>query len=152
MIFEPQKYYFIFQDAVHSLGVGFLTGFLNRLISPLTGKNKRLIFIKDLLISIFFAVMIYSYSISFTNYNVMRWYNVVVALAGMVLFTPCVYSAVSVRTGVVKITAVYMCRAAAGCIRNYAEKAKQKRAEKRQKFTQKNKEELLKEEDILLYN
>ena len=88
MIFEPQKYLFIWHDALYSLGVGFLCGFFNRLLSSFLYRGKVCVFIRDVLSCLFFALMLFSYTVSFANYRVLRWYNVAFAFAGAVMFMP----------------------------------------------------------------
>ena len=152
MIFEPQKYSFIFQDAIYSLAVGFLAGLINRLLSAFTGNGKIRLFFKDVFMCIVFAVLIFSYSVSFANYRVLRWYNVAVALAGFVLFLPAIDSAARAVTGIAAVTVKYLAgKAAAGAAAAFRRKC-EKIAEKRQKFPQKTDRELLKQQDIILYN
>lgn len=86
MIFEVQNYKFIFWDIVYSIPVGFVLGFINRLLSVFLYKGKIRLFIKDILNGINFAVLLFSYSVSFANYGVLRWYNLAGAILGFWLF------------------------------------------------------------------
>ena len=152
MIFERQSYSFIFQDAVYSMAVGFITGFINQLLAVFLYKGKIKVFIRDIAVSFIFAILLYSYSVSFANYKVLRWYNVVFALAGHIFFAPCFDSTVRM---VLKLAAVSIRRAAIVPVRKIGIKLLnkiKKFTEKRQKFTQKNDENVLKQTDIVLYN
>ena len=88
MIFEAQRYDLVFWDAVYSMGVGFVVGFIYQLLSAFFYKGKIAVFIKDIAISCIFAIVIFSFVVSFANYKVLRWYNVTFALLGRVMFTP----------------------------------------------------------------
>lgn len=152
MIFEAQRYSFIFQDAAYSMAVGFLTGFINRVLSSFLFKGKRRIFIKDIAVSFVFALLLYSYSVSFANYSVLRWYNVAAALAGLVLFSPCFDKAVQVIFQLAGAAAKHFLKGTAKKISEKIKKENRKSAKKRKKIPQNNDEEVLKVPDKLLYN
>ncbi|MBQ8604659.1 MAG: hypothetical protein IJ410_07435 [Oscillospiraceae bacterium] len=152
MIFEPQRYTFIWQDAVHSLAVGFLCGFVNRLLSSFLYKGKIRLFIKDVTVSVFFAVMIFSYAISFANYRVLRWYNVVFALAGTVLFRPGFDRAVHLVFSLADVTIKYIVSLFRHRLNRSLDNYRRKKIEKQQKITQKTETEPLHDNDKVLYN
>ena len=86
MIFESINYWFAVQDFVFSLGAGFAVGFVNQLLSVFFYKGKIPVLIKDMLVSFIFAVTVFSYVISFTNYPVIRIYHVAGCLLGFFCF------------------------------------------------------------------
>ena len=152
MIFESQSYYLIFQDAVHSLGIGFITGFVYQLLGIFLYKGRKKLFVRDVATGLFFTVAMFSYSVSFANYPVMRWYMVVFAVIGMVMFTPA-FSHRAHRILVTVCSFIYSCvnrRSNKICVR-LLENIKKKQL-KKQKNTQKNASEVLKENNIMLYN
>lgn len=152
MIFEPQNYLYIFQDAIYALPVGFLAGFINRLLSAFTGRNKKIVFIKDLIMTTIFTVLVFSYSVSFTNYRVLRWYMALSALVGFVMFPPFVEFVLRVCMS----CTILACKRMLSCIVSLAgncfNKVKQGKIKKHQKITQKTEQQVLKEEAVVLYN
>ncbi len=151
MIFDAQSYSLIFQDRIYSLAIGFVTGFVNQLLAVFLYKGKIKVFIRDILISFFFTVAIFSYSVSFANYNILRWYNVAFALLGAVLFTPCFSTTVNMIFRLAGVTAGYGIKRAARYTAAAVNKARSKK-EKKQKFTPENNPELLQRDEVLLYN
>lgn len=148
MIFEPQNYKFIFQDGIYSMAVGFIVGFVNQLLSVFLYKGRIKVFIRDILISVFFTTVLFSYCVSFTNYGVLRWYNCLFALAGRRLFSPCFGAFGN-----------FLLSAAAFSTKNRLKKAAKsscsrlkKNFENKQKFTPESTKEPLKDEDNILYN
>ncbi len=85
MIFTPENHRFILEDCLYCLSVGFIVSFINEILKSIFYKNKIEIFIKDILISIIFAVVIFSYVISFANYSILRWYHILVSFIGFLL-------------------------------------------------------------------
>lgn len=152
MIFEPQKYLFIWHDALYSLGVGFLCGFFNRLLSSFLYRGKVRVFIRDVLSCLFFALMLFSYTVSFANYRVLRWYNVAFAFAGAVMFIPAFDRAVQLFFSLFNVTVKYRTAAVYRTIQGKLSEHKRKQTEKHQKFTQKSEPEALKDNDKVLYN
>ena len=148
MIFDAQSYRLIWADAVHSMGVGFMVGFVYQLLSVFLYKNKVAVFIKDVVISVFFTTALFSYCVSFANYKILRWYNVAFALAGRIWFTPAFshtgHKLLCFLSMTVKKWFLRLC----GKFLAITEKNK----EKKLKNTQKNKSEVLKTEEVLLYN
>ena len=151
MIFEPQKYSFLFQDAVYSLAVGLIMAVINRGLSVVLYRGKIRLFIKDILTSVIFAVLIFSYSVSFANYNVLRWYNVVIAAAGFLVLLPGKTKG-TVFTQLLKVTVKHLRKKTVGSVKAVRQKIKEKNIEKQQKFTQKTGPDTLKEQDVILYN
>ena len=152
MIFEAQSYYLILLDAVHSLGIGFITGFVYQLLGIFLYKGRKKLFVRDVATGLFFTVAMFSYSVSFANYPVMRWYMVVFAVIGMVMFTPA-FSHRAHRILVTVCSFIYSCvnrRSNKICVK-LLENIKKKQL-KKQKITQKNASEVLKENNIMLYN
>lgn len=152
MIFEPQSYYLIFQDAVHSLGIGFITGVVYQLLGIFLYKGRMKLFVRDVITGLFFTAAMFSYSVSFANYPVMRWYMVVFAVFGMVMFTPA-FSHRAHRILVMICSFLHLCanrRSSKICVK-FLENIKKKQL-KKQKITQKNASEVLKESSIILYN
>ncbi|MBR5305666.1 MAG: spore cortex biosynthesis protein YabQ [Oscillospiraceae bacterium] len=152
MMFEPQSYTLVMWDAVYSMAAGFVVGFVYQLLGVFLYRGKLAAFIRDVVSWAVFAVVIFSFVISFANYKVLRWYNIAFGLVGWRCF-PFAFSracnkwstAVTDKTGcVIK----YCIKSIHGKISAFSEK---KRIKKK-KITQKNKEELLKETEVLLYN
>lgn len=152
MIFEVQSYSFIFQDRIYSLAIGFVTGFVNQLLAVFLYKGKVKIFIRDILVSLFFTVLIFSYSVSFANYKILRWYNVAFALAGAVLFTPCFSTAGNLLLSLAGVTVRHGAKKTAAAAGEKIQIFRQKKIVKNQKITQKNSPEVLKRDEVLLYN
>lgn len=152
MIFEVQRYSFIFQDRIYSLAIGFVTGFFNQMLACFLYKGRVKVFVRDIIVSLFFTVSLFSYTISFANYKILRWYNVLFALIGAVLFSPCFSATANTVVKLIGITALFELKKSARRTASFINKSKQKKAEKRQKITQKNSPEVLKREDVLLYN
>ncbi len=152
MIFERQKYIFIFQDAVYSMAVGFITGFFGRTITPFLYKGKVKLFIKDMAVCTLFSVLLYSYVISFANYKVLRWYNVLFAVIGHICFTPLFEYGLGYIGGKLgKARKKTMFAAGKACRKLYVG-LHSKIKEKYQKNTIKNNPEPLKEQGNVLYN
>ena len=152
MIFEPQKYSFIFQDAVYSLAVGFICGFINRLLSCFLYKGKIKLFIKDVLMTVVFAVSVFSYTVSFANYKVLRWYNVFFALTGLVFFRPCFDRIVHILSSFINVTAKYVFTLFMDTAVKSMKEYYRKKVVKHQKNTQKSPSEPLQDDDKVLYN
>ncbi len=152
MIFEVQSYRLIFADAVHSMGVGFLVGAVYQLLSAFMYKNKTAVFVKDVLICVFFTTVLFSYCVSFTNYRQLRWYNVAFALAGRLLFTPAfshsLHCILCCRCNTLKNNVKAICLAFCGKLSVITEKNRDKKL----KNSQKNQTEVLKVDETLLYN
>ncbi len=85
MIFEPENYRFILEDCIYSLSAGFIVSFINEILKSVFYKTKIMIFIKDILISVIFAIVIFSYVISFANYSILRWYHILFSFTGFLL-------------------------------------------------------------------
>ncbi len=152
MIFEVQSYWLIFQDMVYSLGVGFIAGFINQLLAVFLYKNKKAVFVRDIIMSIVFAVLVFSYTVSFANYKVLRWYNVLFALIGLVLFTPCFSKGGHLMVLLVASSAVFMVRTAKHNIVKMFSRCREKRRKNLKQTNCEKSNDVLKNEDILLYN
>lgn len=155
MIFEVQNYKFIFWDIVYSIPVGFVLGFINRLLSVFLYRGKIRLFIKDVLNGINFAGLLFSYSVSFANYGVLRWYNLAGAILGFWLFGKGFTALCHTRAGLfgatLKFFTLDFLKRICGRIRKMRTKffAKQKN---RRKTAQNNKNSHLPKEDKVLYN
>ncbi len=152
MIFRRQKGWFIFQDAVYSIARGLVTGIFNRFLSLFLYKGKSKIFIKDITVSLVFALVLYSYIISFTNYKVLRWYNVLFALIGLNAFNPIFDNMVRIIIKIATVTAKYGLSKVICKLKAKTKYMLQKNKKKSQKIPQKNSPELLKEQADILYN
>lgn len=152
MIFEVQKYNLIFEDAFYSLAIGFLVGFINQFLAIFLFKNKKAIFVKDVLVSIVFAFLIFSYTVSFANYKVVRWYNILFAILGICLFSPCFSKSGHILLLMFSSCVVFLFRMIKGKILSFFVKKKKKYNLKRNKNKCEKSEENLKNNDILLYN
>ena len=152
MIFEVQSYWLIFQDAVYSLGVGFATGVFYQLISVFLYKGKIAVFIRDVVAAVFFTVAVFSYSISFANYRILRWYNIFFALIGWIMFTPAFSNCMHRYTDIIILTAKDRLKRLAVSVSGKLSVKIEKIKGKNQKNTQKNSDEVLKEREVLLYN
>ena len=86
MIFESINYWFAFQDFVFSIGAGFAVGFFYQIISVFLYKGKTAVFIKDILTCFVFAVVVFSYVVSFTNYPIIRIYHIIGGFLGFCAF------------------------------------------------------------------
>lgn len=86
MIFEPVVYPYLLQDFFCSAGAGFAVGFANQLLASVLPGGKLARFAKDIIVSFIFAVAVFSYVISFTNYPVIRIYHILGALCGFCAF------------------------------------------------------------------
>lgn len=155
MIFEVQNYKFIFWDIVYSIPVGFVLGFINRLLSVFLYRGKIRLFIKDVLNGINFAGLLFSYSVSFANYGVLRWYNLAGAILGFWLFgkgfTALCHTCAGLFGATLKFFTLDFLKRICGKIRKMRTKffAKQKN---RRKTAQNNKNSHLPKEDKVLYN
>ncbi len=152
MIFEPQKYSFIMQDAVYSLAIGFMCGFINRCLSCFFYKGKVRLFIKDVLMTVVFATLVFSYAVSFANYKVLRWYNVFFALMGLVFFRPCFDRIVHILSSFIAVTIKYIFSLIKNAVVISAKEYRSKKVVKHQKNTQNLPSEPLQDDDKVLYN
>ncbi len=152
MIFEAQRYSYIFSDRVYSLAVGALAGFFHRLLSLFLSKGKVRVFIKDFATAFVFSLFLYSYVISFANYRVLRWYNVLFRLAGLVLFNPVLLPWLDALINLFKVTAVYFLKKIKNGLYNKIKKEIGGKIKKYQKFPKENQPQLLQEADKVLYN
>lgn len=152
MMFEPQSYTLVMWDAVYSMAAGFVVGFVYQLLGVFLYRGKLAVFIRDVAVWAVFAVVLFSFVISFANYKVLRWYNIAFGLVGWRCF-PFAFSAICNRWSMAVSRK-------AGCIIKYCittikgkiSAIAEKKAIKKKNFTQKNNEELLKETEVLLYN
>jgi len=85
-MFESVNYSFLLQDFLFTLAVGFAVGFINQLVSVFIYKGKIRLFIKDIFICTLFAVVLFSYVVSFANYPVVRFYHIIGAFTGFLSF------------------------------------------------------------------
>jgi len=76
MIFESIDYSFALQDFLFSIGAGYAVGFFAQLMSVFLYRGRIRIFVKDIAVSFIFAVTVFSYVVSFTNYPVIRIYHI----------------------------------------------------------------------------
>lgn len=152
MIFEPQKYSFIMQDAVYSLAVGFLCGFINRLLSCFLYKGRIKLFIKDVVMTVIFATLLFSYTVSFANYKVLRWYNVLFAIVGEIAFRPAFDRVVHLFSGLLSVTLKHIFNMLKAAVAEYRKEYRQKKTVKHQKNTQNSPSEPLQDNDKVLYN
>ena len=86
MIFESVNYVFLLQDFAFAMAAGFVAGIINQIVSIFICKGRICLFIKDIFISTVFAVVLFSYVVSFANYPVVRFYHIVCAFAGFLSF------------------------------------------------------------------
>ena len=152
MIFSPQSYILIFQDAVFSIGVGFIAGFVYQLLGVFLYKGRRKLFIRDVVTGVVFAVLVFSYSVSFANYPILRWYMVLFAAVGMGLFTPCFSHGGNLLLKLAAATTAFLATGRRKKIRGKLLYVIEKNKEKRQKIPPKNQPEVLKTNDVMLYN
>ena len=82
MIFESVNYSFLLQDFLFSMGVGLVVGVVNQLLSVFLYKGRTRLFIRDMLLCFVFAVLVFSYVVSFANYHIVRIYHILGALLG----------------------------------------------------------------------
>lgn len=86
MIFEAVNYAHLVQDFVCSAGAGFGVAFVGQLLSSVLPCGKKGVFVRDVAVSFLFALTIFSYVISFTNYPVVRIYHLIGGAAGFFAF------------------------------------------------------------------
>ena len=86
MIFESINYSFLLQDFAFAMAVGFAVAVVNEAVSIFVYKGRRLVFIKDILMCVFFAAAVFSYVVSFANYPVVRIYHIIAAFVGFLSF------------------------------------------------------------------
>ena len=152
MSFDVQSYFLIFQDAVGAMGAGFTAGAFCHFMGMFLHKGKIRLFIKDVATAIVFTTLVFSYSVSFVNYPVLRWYMVVFALIGMLSFPVAFSKWGSMVIQLILVTVWWILEKIykKTCLHLYKTLTKNK--EKKQKITQKNQSELLKTKDKLMYN
>lgn len=152
MIFEAQRYDFVFWDAVYSMGVGFAVGFVYQLLSVFLYKGRLAVFVKDIAIGCIFTIAVFSFVVSFANYKVLRWYNVAFALLGRVMFTP-QFGLLLHRWGDMVVMGVKTAvkKVFKGIYGKFLTK-KDKNVEKPEEFSQENENEVLKRTEFILYN
>ena len=102
--------------------------------------------------AVFFTVAVFSYSISFANYRILRWYNIFFALIGWLMFTPTFSNYIHRYTDIIIVTAKDRIKRLAVSVSGKLSVKIEKIKEKNQKNTQKNSDEVLKEREVLLYN
>ncbi len=152
MIFEVQSYTLVLWDAVYSMGVGFATAVVYQLLSAFTGRGKIAVFIRDVVISCVFAVLIFSYVVSFANYKVLRWYNVAFGLLGWFCFPLAVGDGINILiTGLLQKT-VTKAIGVKNTICGKLSVITEKKLQKNKKNIQKNPKEVLKRTEVMLYN
>ncbi len=152
MIFEPQKFTYILQDALYSMAAGFTAGFFYRWLDVFLPKGKVRVFIKDIVTAVFFSFVMYSYVVSFANYRVLRWYNVLFGIIGMILFDPVFNTGLKILFSVVKLLLFTRLKRIVDVLMAERNKFISKQKEKYQKITPKNSPQLLKQDDKILYN
>ena len=152
MIFEPRKFSFVLQDALYSLAVGLVCGFINRLLSCFLYKGRRRLFVKDIMTGFVFALLSFSYAVSFANYKVLRWYNIFFALAGMLSFRPGFDRVVRLLSSLVLVTAGFFLKKSANAAITAIAGFKRKKVVKYQKNTQNLQSVPLQDDDKVLYN
>ena len=86
MIFESIDYWFALQDFIFSMAAGFVVAFFYQLLSVFLYKGKTTVFIKDMITCTVFAVVIFSYVISFTNYPIIRIYHILGGFLGFLAY------------------------------------------------------------------
>ena len=152
MIFASQSYSLIFQDAVFSLAIGFVAGFVHQLLGIFLYRGQIKLFIRDVVTGLVFTVLIFSYSVSFANYPILRWYMVLFAVIGLVLFMPRFAGWGNLLVKLQAATAGFFIARRFENLKVKCADIIEKNKEKKQKFTQKNQSEVLKTSDIMLYN
>lgn len=152
MIFEPQNYLYIFQDAVYSAAVGFVRAALGRLLTGFLHRTKQGQFAADFITGVFFSLLVVSYSVSFANYNVLRFYNVLFRLAGYFSFPKLASTAVDIFSQILNITCIFLFKSAKEKTVAVVKVYRDKKLKKYQKNAQKSSEKVLSDNDMLLYN
>lgn len=87
MNFEAVNYFFLLQDFAFAAAAGFAVGIINQLLSVFVPPKGLLRGLKDVLSCFVFAVVLYSYVISFTNYPDIRIYHILGGCAGFLCFS-----------------------------------------------------------------
>ena len=152
MMYEVQSYALIFQDMLYSLAVGFLAGFINQFLAVFLFKNKKAVFIRDIIMSVIFTVLVFSFSVSFANYKMLRWHNVIMSLIGLIRYHPCFAKGGHLIVLLFSSVVVFVLRVIKIYLNAFLHKQKLKISEKRKKSECEKIAENLKTEDKMLYN
>ena len=152
MMYEVQSYALIFQDMLYSLAVGFLAGFINQVLAVFLFKNKKAVFIRDIIMSVIFTVLVFSFSVSFANYKMLRWHNVLMSLIGLIRYHPCFSEGGHIAVLLFSSVVVFVIRIIKTVAYNFLNKQKLKIIEKRKKSECEKTAENLKTDDKMLYN
>ncbi len=152
MIFEAQNYTLVMWDAVYSMAVGLVTGFVFQLLSVFFHRGRLAVFIRDMAVCVVFAVLIFSYVVSFANYKVLRWYNIAFGLVGRLAFPYAFSSGCSRYITKVILTIKDVFKRIFSTVYGKLLGTVKKKREKSKDFSQKNPPEVLKMEEIVLYN
>lgn len=86
MNFDSVNYSFLLQDFAFAVAAGFAVGGINRLLSVFLQSGKIALWIRDMLVAFIFAVVVFSYVVSFANYPDVRIYHLLGALFGFLSF------------------------------------------------------------------
>ena len=152
MIFESINYWFALQDFIFSMAAGFVTGFIYQLLSVVLYGNKIAVFVKDIIICFIFAVVIFSYVVSFTNYPIIRIYHILGGFLGFLCF-PFRFSIYLQKIFFKIFSAVknkMLCYS--GKVLSIICDRRPKRTKSKAEKETKQKEDHLKSEEVLLYN
>ncbi len=84
MNFDIVNYSFILQDFAFAMGAGFAVGILDKFIKIFLSDNKILNSVRYMITAFLFAVIVFSYIISFSNYPDVRIYHLIGASLGFV--------------------------------------------------------------------
>lgn len=152
MIFESINYAFLLQDFAFAMAAGFVAGIINQIVSIFICKGRICLFIKDIFISTVFAVVLFSYVVSFANYPVVRFYHIVCAFAGFlsfnIRFSIIFHKIFKIFYKIFLRKILWLCNKikTAFCAQRH------KRAEKRQKAQDLPENADLKTKEVLIYN
>jgi len=86
MNFDSVNYSFLLQDFIFAAGAGFAVGFLQQLLAVFLYGSKTKVAVRDMLTAFIFAVVVFSYTISFANYPDIRIYHILGAFTGFLTF------------------------------------------------------------------
>lgn len=152
MNYQVQSYALIFQDMIYSLAVGFFAGFINQVLAVFLFRNKKAVFIRDIIMSVVFAFLVFSYAVSFANYKVLRWYNVAMSLVGLLRFHPCFAKGGHFVVLLFSSVVVFIFRMIKSAIKGFLSNKKSEFVRKRKIRECEKTSQNLKNEDKMLYN
>ncbi len=79
----------LFADCIGGLGVGVVLGVFYHVLRIITGYKRPGMFVRDIVFAPFAALFCYSYAVSFSFSGSLRFYMLICAFVGLVLYRYC---------------------------------------------------------------